>query len=81
MRAGHGVEMDGTMGRKISLGVRYPPLPRWMEKLPGNKRDGSRGAEGGPVKWMEMLPGNRRKLGRQRSGSGYGSVRSRIVVG
>ena len=77
------MELDGTTSRKVSLGVRYPPLPRWMEKLPGNKTNGR--GKGIAVKWMEKLPGNRKQLGKQRSGSGngggYRSVRERIVVG
>ena len=118
-------EADPAMSRKVSLGVRYPPLPRWMEKLPGNRRGVGKG-EGREVRWMEKLPGRRQqgkgatrvgeqirrmdgcgvgleqggrrkggsngngneRKGEQRSGSGvgiangsgYGSVRGRIVV-
>ena len=107
------VETDTAMSRKVSLGVRYPPLPRWMEKLPGNRRGVGKGGEGREVRWMEKLPGRRQgkgarvgeqvrrmdgwglelggrrkvgstgngRRGEQRSGSGYGSVRGRIVVG
>ncbi|KAL2043192.1 hypothetical protein N7G274_004252 [Stereocaulon virgatum] len=89
-RVGHGAESDRSMSRKISLGVRYPPLPRWMEKLPGNKSAGK--GTGVAVKWMEKLPGNRKQRSGSGSGSGngrgvasggdgYGSVRQRIVVG
>lgn len=70
------------------MGVKYPPLPRWMEKLPGNKTHGKGAGVG--VKWMEKLPGNRKQRsgsgsgngrGGASGGDGYGSVRQRIVVG
>lgn len=44
--------------RRVSLGVRYPPLPRWM----GVRREGVGGAGMGRgreiPRWMEKLPGN-----------------------
>ena len=55
-------EADTAMSRKISLGVRYPPLPRWMEKLPGNRRGVGKG-EGREIRWMEKLPGRRQGKG------------------
>ena len=55
-------EADPAMSRKVSLGVRYPPLPRWMEKLPGNRRGVVKG-EGREVRWMEKLPGRRQGKG------------------
>ena len=60
-------EADPAMSRKVSLGVRYPPLPRWMEKLPGNRRGVVKG-EGREVRWMEKLPGRRQGKGATRVG-------------
>lgn len=59
--------------QKASLGVRYPPLPKWMERrVSGAKRDeGSvlpeRWGERRPLvpKWMEKLPGNMKGLRRR----------------
>lgn len=37
----------GRAGSGGKLGVRYPPLPKWMEKLPGNRRrSGGKGRKG-----------------------------------
>ncbi len=73
--------------RKASLGVKYPPLPKWMERRrSGGKRDeGFVGVEKGggrrPAvpRWMEKLPGNVKGLmrGSGRVGSA-GGVEKRV---
>lgn len=68
--------------RKASFGVKYPPLPRWMQRRlsVAEGDEGSlipeRWGERRPLvpKWMEKLPGNmkglRRRSGRVGSGGG-----------
>lgn len=43
--AGDGVE-GGRRGRGVGLEVRCRVLPKWMEKLPGNRRGGGDGSQG-----------------------------------
>lgn len=62
--------------RRVSLGVRYPPLPKWM----GVRRDGGEGMGRGRgmPRWMEKLPGNGGGLrgwrGRERERVGSGGL-------
>jgi hypothetical protein len=60
--------------RRVSLGVRYPPLPRWM----GVRRDGGegmgRGTGRGVPRWMEKLPGNFGGLRGWRGRGGSGTL-------
>ena len=37
--SGSGSGTGGGTVRKVSLGVRYPPLPNWMAKLPGMQKE------------------------------------------
>lgn len=74
--------------RKASLGVKYPPLPRWMERrrVVGKVGEGCEGLIIGSErrasvpKWMEKLPGNR-KNSRKRSGRVASGGEGEEVVG